>query len=59
MKTYGGVDAHIHVFFTSAQVGGEFQLHVLAALSLANILPRACWIGGFLCSKVDLDEMEK
>jgi hypothetical protein len=25
MKTYGGVDVYIHVFFTSALVGGEWS----------------------------------
>jgi hypothetical protein len=25
MKTYGGVDVHIHIFLTSALVGGEWS----------------------------------
>jgi hypothetical protein len=32
MKTYGEVYLQIHVFFTSATVGGECQLHTPAAL---------------------------
>jgi hypothetical protein len=32
MKAYGGVDVYIHVFLTSALVGGECQFHALVAL---------------------------
>jgi hypothetical protein len=32
MKTYEGVHLYTHVFFTSTLIGGEGQLHVLAAL---------------------------
>jgi hypothetical protein len=32
MKAYGGVDLYSHIFLTSALVGGECQLHALAAL---------------------------
>jgi hypothetical protein len=39
MKTYGGVDEHIHVFLTSALVAGEFQLHVTTALPLRKEVP--------------------
>jgi hypothetical protein len=32
METYGGVDVEIHMFLTSALVGGDGQLHAPAAL---------------------------
>jgi hypothetical protein len=32
MKTYGGVDALIHVFLTSALLGGSGQLQALVAI---------------------------
>jgi hypothetical protein len=32
MKAYGGLDVQIHIFLTSALVGGSVQLHVPVAL---------------------------
>jgi hypothetical protein len=32
MKAYGGVDVQVHIFFTSALVGGGGQLYAPAAL---------------------------
>jgi hypothetical protein len=41
MKAYRGVDVQIHVFFTSALVGGEWS-----ASRLYRFTPGIHWIGG-------------
>jgi hypothetical protein len=41
MKAYGGVDAEIHIFLTSALVGGEWL-----ASRLGRFTPGTQWIGG-------------
>jgi hypothetical protein len=48
MNTYGGVDVQIHVFLTSALVGGEWS-----ASRLCRFTPGYQWIGGWV------DDMEK
>jgi hypothetical protein len=46
MKAYGGVDVKIHVFFTSAVVGGEWS-------------PGTHWIGGWVDTRAGENDMEK
>jgi hypothetical protein len=43
MKAYGGVDVQIHVFFTSALVGGEWS-----ASQPCGFTPGTYWIGGWV-----------
>jgi hypothetical protein len=47
MKVYGGVDAQIHIFLTSALVGGEWSA------------PGTHLIGGWVGPRAGLDEVEK
>jgi hypothetical protein len=50
MKAYGGVDVQIHVFLTSALVGGEWSASAL------TVLPRK---GGWVGPRTGLDDVEK
>jgi hypothetical protein len=50
MKTYGGVDVYIHVFLTSALVGGEWS---------ASRPGHFNCIGGWVGHRAGLDDMEK
>jgi hypothetical protein len=54
MKAYGGVDVYVHIFFTSALVGGEWS-----ALSPCSFTPGTHWIGGWVGPRADLDYTEK
>jgi hypothetical protein len=47
MKAYGGMDVQIHIFLTSALVGG--QLHA----------PATHWIGGWVGPRASLGDVEK
>jgi hypothetical protein len=58
MKMYGGVDMQIHIFFTSALVGGEWP----------DSGPGRCtsgeragthWTGGWVDPRASLNDMEK
>jgi hypothetical protein len=54
MKTYGGVDVYIHIFLTSALVGGEWS-----ASRPCRFIPGTHFIGGWVDPRVGLDDMEK
>jgi hypothetical protein len=45
MKAYGGLDVYIHVFLTSALVGGG-HLHAPAAFTPGERVPGIHWVGG-------------
>jgi hypothetical protein len=53
MKTYGGVDVYIHIFLTSALVGGE-----RSASRPCRLTPGTHFIGG-VDPRAGLDDMEK
>jgi hypothetical protein len=55
---YGGVDVQIHVFLTSALVGGERSASRPAALP-AGKGPGTHWIGGWVGPRAGLDAKEK
>jgi hypothetical protein len=57
--SYGGVDIYIHVFLTSALVGGDGQLHTPAALTPGERASGTHWIGGWIDPRACLDDMEK
>jgi hypothetical protein len=54
MKTYGGVDVYIHVFFTSALVGGE-----RSASRPSRFTPGASWVGGWVGLRTGQDDVER
>jgi hypothetical protein len=51
MKTYGRVDVYIHVFLTSALVGGEWS-----ASRPGRFTPGTHWLGGWMGPRADLDD---
>jgi hypothetical protein len=54
MKTYEGVNVQIHVFLTSALVGGEWS-----ASRLGRFTPGTHWTRGWVGPRAGLDDMEK
>jgi hypothetical protein len=54
MKAYVGVDVQIHISFTSALVGG-----VWSASSPCRFTPGTHWIGGWVVTSADLNDVEK
>jgi hypothetical protein len=54
MKTYGGVDVQIHIFLTSALVGGEWSVS-----RPGRFTPGTQYIGGRVDPRVGLDDVEK
>jgi hypothetical protein len=54
MKAYGGVDVYIHVFLTSALVGGEWS-----ASRPGRFTPGTHWIVGLVDPTAGLDDAEK
>jgi hypothetical protein len=59
MKTYGGVDVYLHVFLTSALVGGEWSPSRRGRFTREETAPVTHWIGGLVGLRVGLDEVEK
>jgi hypothetical protein len=59
MKAYGGVDAQIHVFLTSALVGGERSASRPGLFTLGEKAPGTHWIGGWVGFRAGLDDVEK
>jgi hypothetical protein len=59
MKAYGGVDAQIHIFLTSALVGGEWSASRPCHFTPGEIASGILWIGGWVCNKGGLDDAEK
>jgi hypothetical protein len=48
MKTYGGVDVYIHVFLTSALVGGEWSASRTGPFIPGEAAPGIHWIGSWV-----------
>jgi hypothetical protein len=59
MKTYGEVDVYIHVFSTSALVGGEWSASRLYRFTPRKRAPGVHQIGSWVCPKFGLDDVEK
>jgi hypothetical protein len=53
MQAYGGVDVCVHVFFTSALVGGDWS-----ASRPGRFTPGTHWIGGWMGPRAGLDDLE-
>jgi hypothetical protein len=59
MKAYGGVNVYIHIFLTSALVGGEWSASCSGRFAPGERAPDPQWIGGWVCPKAGLDDVEK
>jgi hypothetical protein len=59
MKAYGGVDVEIHIFLTSALVGGEWSASRLGRFTSGDRAPGTHWIGGWVDPRAGLDDLEK
>jgi hypothetical protein len=59
MKAYGVVDVLIHIFLTSAIVGGEWSASQAGRFTPRERAPGTYWLGGSVDPRVGLDDMEK
>jgi hypothetical protein len=59
MKACGGVDVHIHVFLTSALVGGEWSASRPGRFTPGKKTPITHWTGGWVGPTTGLDDVEK
>jgi hypothetical protein len=59
MKAYGEVVVYIHIFLTSALVGGEWSASRSSRFTPRERAPCAHWIGGWEDPITGLDDMEK
>jgi hypothetical protein len=59
MMAYGGVDVQIHVFLTSAIVGGKWSASRPDRFTPRERAPGTHRIGGWVGPRADLDDMEK
>jgi hypothetical protein len=59
MKAYGGVDVQIHIFLTSALVGGEWSASRPGRFTPRETAPGTHCIGGWVDPRAGLDNMEK
>jgi hypothetical protein len=48
MKAYGGMDEQIHIFLTSALVGGEWSASRLFRFTPRERTPDVYWVGGWV-----------
>jgi hypothetical protein len=59
MKVYGGMDVYIHIFLTSALVGGEWSASHHGCFTPREMAPGTHWIGGWVDPRAGLDDAEK
>jgi hypothetical protein len=59
MKAYKGVDVWIHIFLTSALVGGEWSASRPGCFTPGERIPGTRWIGGWVVPRIVLDGVEK
>jgi hypothetical protein len=59
MNTYRGVDVWIHIFLTSALVGGEWSNFRLLPLYPRERVFGTHFIGGWVDPRTGLDDVEK
>jgi hypothetical protein len=58
MKTYEGVDVEIHIFLTSARVGGEWSASRPSRFTSGERAPGTHYIGGWVGLGAGLDDVE-
>jgi hypothetical protein len=54
-----GVDVYIHIFLTSALVGGEWSASRPGIFTFGERAPGIHWIEGWVDPRADLDDVEK
>jgi hypothetical protein len=59
MKACVGVDVKIHIFLTSAQVGGGLSVSRSSSFTPGEKPQSTHWIGGWVDPRADLDYVEK
>jgi hypothetical protein len=59
MKAYGAADVWIHIFLTSALVGGEWSASRPGRFIPTERVPGTHWIGGWVDPRAGLDDVEK
>jgi hypothetical protein len=59
MKTCGGVEAYVHVFLTSALVGGVWSASRPGRFTSGERAPDTHWIGGWVDPRAGLDDKLK
>jgi hypothetical protein len=59
MKACGEVDVWIHIFLTTALVGGEWSASRPCRFTHKERAAGTYWIGGWVGPRVDLDNVEK
>jgi hypothetical protein len=59
MKAYGGVDVYIHIFLTSALVGGECSASRPCRSTSRERARSTHCIGGWVGPRAGLDDVEK
>jgi hypothetical protein len=59
MKAYGVLDVYIHIFLTSALVGGDWSASLPGRITLGERAPGTYWIGGWVDSRAGLGDVEK
>jgi hypothetical protein len=59
MKAYVGVDVYIHIFLTSALVGGEWSASRPGRFTPGESAPGTHWIGGWVNLRAGQDDLEK
>jgi hypothetical protein len=59
VKAYGRVDVYMHVFLTSALVGGGWSVSRPGRFTHEEIVPDTQWKGGRLDPRTGMDDMEK
>jgi hypothetical protein len=59
MKAYGGVDVQIHIFLTSALVGGDWTTSRPGHFTPGERVPGTNQLGGWVGPRAGLDDVEK
>jgi hypothetical protein len=59
MMTYGRLDIKVHVFLTSALVGGEWSASRSCRFTPGERATCTHWIDGWMDPRAGLDDMEK
>jgi hypothetical protein len=59
MKAYGGVDVNIHIFLTSALVGGEWLVSRPSRFTPGGLATCSPSVGGWVGPRTGLDNVEK